>query len=162
MKKNGLRISRTNRGLTLLEVVIAVFILSFAVSGILLMQSSSQRGTLDVYYEFLAVSLAKEPLEYYRGRGFRWLKKNFQKQHESNDQFVLGKVYSFFGDGSDYPCEAGLFQRKIEITPDDKDHPQVYEITVQVYPKDKNSFARLIGGKDEVTLLGAIFDGPGN
>jgi prepilin-type N-terminal cleavage/methylation domain-containing protein len=155
------------RGFSLVEVVVAVAIFSSAVLGIILMQNSSQRATLNAYYEFLGVSLAREPLELLRGRGFRWLKENIGQLEKFEESLVPEKWFSFPGEGMDYPCEAALFKRRIEIESLKNPNPDAlppgeeldgFSIIVHVMPQNQSSWFSILGSKEEITLGGMVLN----
>lgn len=112
------------RGFSLLEIVIAMAFLSIAILSILWMNRSSNQGSMDAYYEFLAFSLAREPIEIFRGFGYDCLKDIAENRASPPSRYpVVGNNTSGFVDiefdsmsDMQYPAEARLFQRQIEFT----------------------------------------------
>jgi hypothetical protein len=140
---------KTRQAFSLLEIIIAVFILGFGISSLLWLQSMSQRGSFDAYYEMLAVTLAREPLEYFRGRGYLWMQRNLA---DLPPKFAPGS-FEVPVDGAEYPIEAGLFKREIDI----EAGPGYFHVVVRVLPRDAGRFSKLIGGNSEIVLQGMIF-----
>ena len=66
-------IKRRVLGLSLLEIVIAMFFMSIAILSFFTMNQASNQSSMDAYYEFLAFSLAREPIEVFRGFGYDYL-----------------------------------------------------------------------------------------
>ena len=99
-------------GMTLTEVMIAVFFLAVAVLGYLTLNQMSNKGTMDAYYECLAFSLAREPIEIFRGIGYDAILNNRPTWYPAD-----GTAHDIPMDLSDlqYPAESELFQRTIYI-----------------------------------------------
>ncbi|MFZ5949220.1 MAG: type IV pilus modification PilV family protein [Candidatus Rifleibacteriota bacterium] len=107
------------RAFSLLEIVIAMAFLSIAILSVLWMNRSSNQGSMDAYYEFLAFSLAREPIEIFRGFGYDCLKDIVNGNTSPPSHYPVGSFIDIDFDAmSDmqYPAEARLFQRQIELT----------------------------------------------
>ena len=94
--------------------------LSIAILSIMWMNRSSNQGSMDAYYEFLAFSLAREPIEIFRGFGYKCLKEIADGNVSPPSRYPVGAFANIDFDAmSDlqYPSEARLFQRQIELTP---------------------------------------------
>lgn len=92
--------------------------LSIAILSVLWMNRSSNQGSMDAYYEFLAFSLAREPIEIFRGFGYDCLKEIANGNVAAPSRYPVGSFVDIdFDSMSDlqYPAEARLFQRKIEL-----------------------------------------------
>lgn len=108
------------RAFTLLEVIIAMAFLSVAILSMFWMNRASNQGSMDAYYEFLAFSLAREPIEVFRGFGYDYLKMVADGNVSPPAWYPVGTLKDIeFDMMSDmqYPAEARLFQRLIELTP---------------------------------------------
>ncbi|GAB1352465.1 MAG TPA: prepilin-type N-terminal cleavage/methylation domain-containing protein [Candidatus Rifleibacterium sp.] len=108
------------RGFSLLEVIIAMAFLSVAILSMFWMNRASNQGSMDAYYEFLAFSLAREPIEVFRGFGYDYLKMVADGNVSPPAWYPVGTMkdieFSLMSD-MQYPAEARLFQRLIELTP---------------------------------------------
>lgn len=134
------------RGFSMLEIVIAMAFLSIAILSILWMNRSSNQGSMDAYYEFLAFSLAREPIEIFRGFGYDCLKDIAENKVSPPSRYpVVGNPASGFVDiefdsmsDLQYPAEARLFQRKIELTDISSGDLQGIKIKVTVAAKGQS------------------------
>jgi prepilin-type N-terminal cleavage/methylation domain-containing protein len=150
------------QGFSLLEIAIAVGIVGTALMGILWLQSISQRSAMDSYFELLAVELAREPIEYFRGHGYAWIENN---EENIPDRFKPQAVYKFPADGGKYPCEAGYFKREIELKKESsnsegtsqKSPVPYYWIRVRVVPQDLSKLAGFFNPNEGVALEANIF-----
>jgi len=97
------------RAFSLVEILIAMVILSVAMFALLVMNSSSNKGSMDAYYDLQAVQLAKEPLEILSAFGYRWL------ADPANELpgYPLNRWTTASGT-SRYPMDANQFERIIE------------------------------------------------
>ncbi len=108
------------RGFSLLEVIIAMAFLSVAILSMFWMNRASNQGSMDAYYEFLAFSLAREPIEVFRGFGYDYLKMIADGNVSPPSWYPVGAMKDIEFDlmsDMQYPAEARLFQRLIELTP---------------------------------------------
>ncbi len=109
------------KGFTLLEVLIAMVFMTVAMLGMFSMNQMSNRGSMDAYYEFLAFSLAREPIEVYRNFGYDYL-LSLTTGHSPLKFYPIGKtsLKQFVGIPGyelDYPAEAAMFDREIILRP---------------------------------------------
>lgn len=106
------------KAFSLIEIIIAMAFLSIAILSIMWMNRSSNQGSMDAYYEFLAFSLAREPIEVFRGFGYDCLKEIVDGNVSPPSLYKVGDFEDIeFDSMSDiqYPAEARMFQRKIEL-----------------------------------------------
>jgi hypothetical protein len=110
---------QTKKAFTMLEIVIAMAFLSIAILSILWMNKASNEGSMDAYYEFLAFTLAREPIEIFRGFGFECLEEIADGNVSPPSRYPVGDFAAIDFDstsGLQYPSEARLFERKIELS----------------------------------------------
>lgn len=107
------------KGFSLIEIIIAMAFITVAILSIFMMNRSSNQSSMDAYYEFLAFSLAREPIEVFRCFGYDCLKDSLDSGVSPNSRYNTdGNFHDIeFDVLSDlqYPAEARLFQRKIEL-----------------------------------------------
>ncbi len=106
------------KGFSLIEIIVAMAFLSIAILSIFMVNRSSNQGSMDAYYEFLAFSLAREPIEIFRGFGYDTLKEIYDGNISPPARYKVGDFEDIEFDAlSDlqYPAEARLFARKIEL-----------------------------------------------
>ncbi|MGM0599686.1 MAG: type IV pilus modification PilV family protein, partial [Candidatus Rifleibacteriota bacterium] len=111
-------VKQRKKAFTMLEIVIAMAFLSIAILSILWMNKASNEGSMDAYYEFLAFSLAREPIEIFRGFGYDSLEEIVDHNVSPVSRYPLGEADIDFDATSDlqYPAEARLFKREIELS----------------------------------------------
>ena len=107
-------------GFTITEVVIAMAILATGVFALLGVNSMANKESMDVYFEDLAFSLAREPIEVFRGFGYEFV-KSIKDGNTELKEYPLGSISLEYLVGNpdariDYPAEAANFERHIEIT----------------------------------------------
>ncbi len=144
-------------GFTLLEILLAVFLLSLAVLSVFWTIDQSNRGALDAQYEFLAQSLLREPIEVFRGLGFRRL-----SEYESRPLADYPLGWSSLGNpipggGIQRPVEAADFRRHIELKRVDREGHQAIRVTVRVHPVDESRVMSWLSRK-EISLEGLILE----
>ena len=105
-----------NRAFTFLELLIAILFLSVALLSLFHTVSFSNRESMDASFEFTAMSLAREPLEVFRGFGYEWLSK--YADHPLA-QFPEGwaDIAKIDPDAISYPVDALQFKRWISLSP---------------------------------------------
>lgn len=120
------------KAFSLVEVMFAAALLAVAVLPLLWMTRYSNQSSMDAYYELLAMTLAKEPIEIFRSLGYETLASNPKAPHPD---FPIGEQ-QIPGDGIKRPVEASAFKRKIdlEILPAEK----VARVVVKVFPSGQN------------------------
>lgn len=114
----------SNRGLTLLEILVAAVVLALSLLPLLGINTSSNQMTLDSYFEFLAVQIAQEPIEVFRSVGY--------PECTNLPGFPIGKAVPVGTNNGVYPVEATMFDRLIVLDPAKL---PLCTITVFVYPK---------------------------
>lgn len=135
-------------GLTLVEILIAGMVLSVAMLVLFVVNSSSQKMTLDSYYEFLALQIAQEPIEVFRTVGFPAC------EGLTADYPLDSPTPVSDGGRGLYPLEAAMFERTITI---DKSNAPIYLVTVEVSPREKTKARTWMRkAKTAVTLKGII------
>lgn len=134
------------RGLTLIEVLIASVVLSLALLSLFLINSSSNRMTLDSYYELLAVQIAQEPLEVFKVVGF--------PECMQLPKYPIGTPEPMTTENGRYPVEAAMFERTIRV---DLLTEPLYVVTVSVTPlPDTKAQTWMRKGKSCIVLKGII------
>jgi len=149
-----------------MELLVAMAFLALALLSMLWMNTYSSKGSMDAYYEFLAFSLAREPIEVFRSFGYKWLAKYdnhplARYPANSGPQQIIDSA----GNPDQHPFEAGLFEREILIA--DADYQDsttgqkilAKKVTVYVRPVKKSRVDNWLR-KDEIQLEAFIVDGP--
>ena len=121
------------RGFALLEVVLACCILAISVGGLFWMTGQANRSSMDANFEFLALNLAREPLDAFRGFGYDWLQ---EYEKHPLPAFPLG--WSPIVD-SDlgmvlHPAECSEFLRYISLHPVEEQGTRAIRVHVEVTP----------------------------
>ncbi|MBF0499057.1 MAG: prepilin-type N-terminal cleavage/methylation domain-containing protein [Candidatus Riflebacteria bacterium] len=147
------------RAFTLTELLISMVLLSLALLPLLWMTTYSNRESMDAYYEIIAFSLAKEPIEVFRSFGYEWLTSY---TNHPLTRFPIGTMVVKPRNTPDqYPFDSELFEREINIAQNDttQNGIKARRVTVSVHPvKRSRSDAWL--RRNEVKLEALIFDGP--
>ena len=147
-------------GFSFVEFLVAMMILSVSILAMLWMSSYSKKGSMDTYYEFLAFSLAREPIEVFRAYGYDWLNEY--------DSHPLAKYPVNVGpaplgnnptDPDQHPFEASQFVREISVNPVDHQNLKALKVTVAVSPAGKNRVDTWLR-KDTVQLEAIIVETP--
>ncbi|NLI79766.1 MAG: hypothetical protein GX442_25390 [Candidatus Riflebacteria bacterium] len=149
----------TQRGITLVEVLVGLVFLSFVMFSLFTWTSISQRSSMDAAYEFLARQLANEPIEVFQTFGYEWASA-YGKTH-SVDGFPLAAWTPLIPDGrpgNGYPAEAAGFRRRITLVPV-AGPPRAIRIQVEVAPIEA-SRAQAWLTQDWVQAVGLIVEGP--
>ncbi|MBI3039098.1 prepilin-type N-terminal cleavage/methylation domain-containing protein [bacterium] len=147
-------------GFSLIELMISMVFLSVALLAILTVTSFSTREAMDTYYQFLAVSLAKEPIEVFKSFGYQFL-NDYDKHPLKN--YPIGPTVITYSDDSPgvYPLEATMFEREIIIGPESEEGKvKARKITVFVRPIPKSRVAAWFSRHNDVKLESLIVDGP--
>ncbi|NLI74944.1 MAG: prepilin-type N-terminal cleavage/methylation domain-containing protein [Candidatus Riflebacteria bacterium] len=145
------------RGFSLIEVLIACFLLAVVLLSLLWMNRHSHLSSMDAYYEGIAMSVAREPLEIFRGMGYAWLDLYRQGKADLSGSPVLqacphGSWYNI-ADAEEglYPSEACDLKRLITVAPADADGMKGFQITVDVAPAQQTRVDTWLS-RDVVTL----------
>ena len=157
MKRNNVR------GFSLVEVMIALLFLSLSIFAILELKRHSNLVTTNAYLGFLATQLAHEPIEVFRGFGYRWLEeyeKHPLEQYPIHQKHDLGSL----ANADEYPNQARDFERYIALTHEETPLPngkivKAFRVSVSVSPK-KKSWAESWLTRSEITLESLIVEQP--
>lgn len=131
--------TRKCKAFTLIEIMIAMFMMTIVILGYFILNQSSNKSSMDAYYEMLCFSLAREPIEVFRGFGYETVSKIY------NGEIPVPSPYDKLNEYVDiafdqnldfqYPAEAEYFQRKISLKP--LGNKNGFLITVNVDRKGK-------------------------
>ena len=145
------------RGFTLVELLVSMLFLSLVLLGLLMMNSSSTRGSMDAYLELLAFTLAKEPIEVFRNFGYEWT-TNYP--NHPLPKYPLGNHPVVGGSGIDrYPFDEGTFEREISLHPFQDPQTKIGMIRVRVTVRPRTQHARAwFSRKDGVSLEALLFE----
>ncbi len=126
------------------------------------------RGAQDAFYDFLALQLAREPIEVMRGFGYRWLCQNIDGLMSGSFSFayaggVTREIPLKTGEGTlprvFYPVEAQSFERCITLSwqkkPGKPGEFGAILVEVTVRPKEKSRM-RAFFSREGITLRGLI------
>jgi hypothetical protein len=144
------------RGISLLEVILAAFVMAVALGQLLWSLSYANRSTMDVYYENLALTLAREPLEIFKGKGYVWARQ--YKQNPTMNWYPLGEFNRIRQDPNwlHYPNAAEEFSRKIEIV--EIPGKRCLKIKVQVVPVESGKVAAFLSRKAGISVETLLFE----
>jgi len=120
------------RAFSFVELLIGLIFLSLVLLSLMWMNSSSNRGAMDAYYEMLAFSLAREPIEIFRGFGYDWART--YPAHPLPDFPVAEWRPVLIDPNALYPVEAGSFQRFLELEPVERNGVRAMRVRVRVSP----------------------------
>ncbi|MBF0407793.1 MAG: prepilin-type N-terminal cleavage/methylation domain-containing protein [Candidatus Riflebacteria bacterium] len=146
---NKIMISR--KAFSLIEVLFAAAIMTIAVLPLLWMTRYSNKSTMDAYYELLAMTLAKEPIQVFRAIGYSDLVLNINNPHPD---FPVGEQ-QIPCDGIKRPVEASAFKRKIQL--EVLSAEKAVRVMVSVFPGGQNRVSTWISN-DSVTMEALIFE----
>lgn len=103
-------------GFSMVELLISMLFLSVTLFSLLTLASSSNRQSMDAQYEFLALALAREPVEVLRSFGYDWLN---EYQAHPLPKFPLGTTQVKDEEvlqHAPYPADAHGFEREIVLS----------------------------------------------
>ncbi|MBF0501078.1 MAG: hypothetical protein HQM09_13145 [Candidatus Riflebacteria bacterium] len=115
------------RAVTLVEILIASFILAGALLALLTVNSSSNRMTMDSYFEFLAMQIAQEPIEVFRAVGY--------PECMSIPKYPVAVTEPILNQLGLYPVESSMFERTISV---DISKLPLCLVTVTVTPRSNS------------------------
>ena len=136
--------------------------LTLAIFPMVMLNKSSNQGSMDAYYEFLAFSLAREPIEIYRGLGYDYLVDILDRGITPVKRYPIGIMQPIdFGNTEklQYPPEARMFARQIELKKVNKGNTNGVKITVTVAAKGQSKVDVWMSRK-AVTLESIIMERP--
>ncbi len=155
---------KSRRAFSLLEVLIASVIMAVALLGLLWMGRHSTAASMDAYYEGLALSLAREPIEVLQGMGFGWVEE-YRKGNVNlsghavletcpyDEWFQIGKAQAGF-----YPAEAGDFKRFIAVDgPLEDGGGRAWRVKVSIAPVSQTRVDTWLS-RNEMTLEGLVLE----
>ena len=133
--------SYRRRAFSLVEILIGIVFLVFALLGMLQMNQISNRGAMDSQFELLANCLANEPIEVYQHLGYAWLKEN----PKGLPAYPIGGSIPIPDEpfaNVKYPISAVHFQRGIEIEAlPENDGVKGFRMRVAITPVDGGAAA---------------------
>lgn len=121
------------KGFTLVELLIAIFILQMSLMAFLSVNQSTSSKSMGAYYKFMAFSLGKEVIDYCQGMGYEWAASYIDAAaanspfplsscdngnwHNVTDYFIFSKnLKNETIDVNDaYFSECNVFERRIEF-----------------------------------------------
>ncbi len=163
-KKIGIPPKSGRGGFSILEILLAMVLLSIILFSFLWMQRHSQFSTMDAYYEGLALSLAREPITLFKAFGYDWVQEYTSGKADLNQHFLLqgcplGQWYAMDQiQSSYYPTEAGDFERRIlvdAVTEDDG--RKCFLIRVEVAPKGHSQVDKWLS-RETLAQEGQVFE----
>lgn len=126
------------RGTTLVELMIAMFVLGLAVLATYWTISSSNKGAMDSYMESLAQSLVREPIEVFRGFGYEFM-ANYAAHPLPRYPVGETPIADLRGGGpQQWPVDALLFKRRIALTHVEESGIKAIRVRVSVSPAGAN------------------------
>jgi prepilin-type N-terminal cleavage/methylation domain-containing protein len=144
----------TGRAFSLVEILVAMVIVSFALFALLVMNSSSNRGAKDSQFDVLAAQLGQEPLEILSAFGYRWLANPANELPE----YPLQKWHSV-SDPMRYPQDADQFERYIDLEKVAKGTTKAIKVTVTVRPKDSDQAKKWMT-RAQMVFQAIVIEGP--
>ena len=150
------------KAFTLVEILIAMFLMAVVILSMFTLNQTANKSSMDAYYEMLCFSLAREPIEVFRGFGYDGVSL-ICENHNLFDRFPVGGEEEYFDIQPDpilYPAEADNFKRSIVLEKGKTGSGINYiKIRVSVAPKG-SSKAETWLRKDVVSLESVIVERP--
>ncbi len=144
-----------DRGFTFFEILITVIFLSISLGILITFFTQSSRGTIDVYYETIALTLAMETIEWVANLGYENL--NRKEVLEDIDRVigvdVFREVAGFkMGPAEEYsyPEDYFVFERMVQIRNAPDGNPALKEVVVSV--RTRESLIRSMFRRGTITL----------
>ena len=125
------------KAFTLMEIIISMALLLVIILSVLMLNQTSNQSSMDAYYETLCFSLAREPIEVFRGLGYETVLAIQKDPKLCPAPYKVGEFTDItFNPKVDlqYPADAENFQRRIDLTPNDS--PKYINIRVTVAPRN--------------------------
>lgn len=155
--------NRKRRAFTIMEIVVAMALMSVVILSVFMMNQSANQNSMDAYYEMLAFSLAREPIEVFRGFGYETSVKICRNNELSPSLYKVGELVDIeYNPEIDlqYPVDAENFQRYIELEERvSKNNAKYVNIRVTVAPKGLSK-AEIWFSRKSVMLESAIMEIP--
>lgn len=153
--------ARKKKAFTLIEIVIGIAMFMIVLLAVFMLNQSSNQSSMDAYYETLAFSLAREPIEVFRGFGYNTVHKIYKGEIIS-PIYKIGNYESIENDPErtlQYPFEAENFQRRVDLEENTSDGLKYIKITVTVSRKGKSKAENWLSRKD-IVLESCIMERP--
>jgi Tfp pilus assembly protein PilV len=147
------------QGISFVELLIAIVFLSVAIFSLLTLSQASHRTTMDAYFEFLAMQLAKEPIQVFRALGFSALKTYAENPLPDYPLFEW-KAMENTAEPENYPGEARQFSRYISLTQEAVEvqpgvSVEAFKVSVTVAPLKQSWLGRWLT-REQVALKSLI------
>lgn len=130
------------KAFTLIEIMIAMFMMAIVILGYYALNQTSSKSSMDAYYEMLCFSLAREPIEIFRGMGFESVEKIAKDPSLCPPPYKIGEeVDLVFNSNPNIPYtpEVENFKRLITLTPiqnkKDSNKIEAFKINVKIIRK---------------------------
>ncbi len=110
---------KKRKAFTLMEIILAMAMMLIVVLSLFMLNKSSNQSSMDAYYETLCFSLAREPIEVFRGLGYETVLGIYNNKSLCPEPYKIGKNVDITFDPKldlQYPADAELFQRRIDLT----------------------------------------------
>ena len=110
------------KAFTLMEIIIAMALMMVVILSIFMLNQTSNQSSMDAYYETLCFSLAREPIEVFRGLGYETVLAISKEKNKCPAPYKIDEFTNITFDPKlalQYPADAENFQRKITLTPGD-------------------------------------------
>ena len=155
------------KGFTLVEIIFAASFMAIGILAMLFLNSAAGSSSMDAYYEFLAFSLAREPIEIYRAMGYNVVSAIASGISPSLPNFPVNDgLGQIGGDNPDvgmfeiqYPSESQHFMRRIDMTNVSNNGINGVRVTVTVAAVGQSRVAVWMQ-QDSVTLSTLILEQP--
>lgn len=151
------------KAFTLIEIVIGMAMFMIVLLSVFMLNQSSNQSSMDAYYEVLAFSLAREPIEVFRGLGYETVLKICKDNKQSPALYKVGEDTDIeYNPGIElqYPAEAESFKRRIDLeAKTSKDGINYVNITVTVGVKGQSKAENWLSRKS-VELKSCIMERP--
>lgn len=148
------------KAFTLMEIVIAMFLLTVVLLSVFMLNKSANQSSMDAYYELLAFSLAREPIEVFRGFGYKAVFEICRDNSKSPALYKVGETVPIKFDpsiGLQYPADAEIFEREISLKEDGTEKAVKIKVVVSVKGQSR---AEVWMRKKSVVLESIIMEQP--
>jgi type II secretory pathway pseudopilin PulG len=135
---------KKQKAFTLVEIIIAMFLMMVVILSLFMLNQNANKSSMDSYYEMLCFSLAREPIEVFRGFGYKTVlniindSSNVPLAYRNSINKYADIVVDPNGGEKDYPflypVEASNFKRCIELKPMSKNGINYINIVVKIAP----------------------------
>ena len=125
-----------------------------------MLNQTSNQSSMDAYYETLCFSLAREPIEVFRGLGYETVLAISKNNELCPTPYKIGEFTPITFNPKialQYPADAENFQRCIDLTPNETD--KYIKIKVSITPKNLSK-AEIWLSRKTVVLESNIFEKP--